>query len=404
VQRGAKTKREGEDGSARILPDTVGLFSRYVDRRVYELSDHLGNVRAIVGDVKLPVSGLYKADLKGYNNYYPFGMLQPDRHWSSDSYRYGYNGKEKDDEIKGKGTSYDFGARMYDPRMGRFLSIDPLSSSFPWYSPYQYAGNSPIYCIDLDGLERVNVSLWQLSGSGLPLIRKSQWYVISGHLDRVSFANAAKYNVKNNNPGAYQNIEDRHNWYQWAETETKSRGNYWFAAASDVTSMTMVGGADLINLGFMNDEEEKILRGANKFLLQENFKNFGQYVLGTGPVTWKGQSFEHLNGAALDNQMVVIEMTTLQGYLDDYKKNYIAQNGQEAWDELHSGLNSLFSNAMLGTFTPASNKYAQEEFKKHFGEDTDFDFMNLDHRIFQGQKMAEYIRNHGRPSVQLLPD
>lgn len=105
-------------------PDTVGLFSRCVDRRVYELLYHLGNVRAIVGDVKLPVSGSYKADLKGYNNYYPFGMLQPERNWSSKSYRYGYHGKEMDNEQKGQGTSYDYGARMYDPRVGRWMSRD----------------------------------------------------------------------------------------------------------------------------------------------------------------------------------------------------------------------------------------------------------------------------------------
>lgn len=46
---------------------------------------------------------------------YPFGSLVPNRHGSSGSYRYGFNGKEKDDEIKGEGNSIDFGSRMYDP-------------------------------------------------------------------------------------------------------------------------------------------------------------------------------------------------------------------------------------------------------------------------------------------------
>ncbi len=48
----------------------------------------------------------------------------PRRSFSSSSYRYGFNGKEKDDEVKGEGNSLDFGARMYDSRLGRFLSID----------------------------------------------------------------------------------------------------------------------------------------------------------------------------------------------------------------------------------------------------------------------------------------
>jgi hypothetical protein len=43
--------------------------------------------------------------------------------------------------------------RIYDPRLGRFLSVDPLASEFPWYTPYQFAGNKPIMAVDLDGLE-----------------------------------------------------------------------------------------------------------------------------------------------------------------------------------------------------------------------------------------------------------
>ena len=68
-------------------------------------------------------------------------------------YRYGFNGKEKDDELKGEGNSIDYEKRFFDPRIGKFLSLDPLIKSFPWYSPYQFAGNKPIWAIDLDGEE-----------------------------------------------------------------------------------------------------------------------------------------------------------------------------------------------------------------------------------------------------------
>ena len=70
------------------------------------------------------------------------------------AYRYGFNGMEKDDEVKGKGKSYDFGARMYDSRLGRFLSVDPLASNFSFKSPYDFAENDVIRCIDLDGAEK----------------------------------------------------------------------------------------------------------------------------------------------------------------------------------------------------------------------------------------------------------
>ena len=68
-------------------------------------------------------------------------------------YRYGFNGKDKDNEVLGDGNQYDYGFRIYNPRIGRFLSTDPLFKSYPWYTPYQFAGNKPVLAIDLDGLE-----------------------------------------------------------------------------------------------------------------------------------------------------------------------------------------------------------------------------------------------------------
>jgi RHS repeat-associated protein len=68
-------------------------------------------------------------------------------------YRYGFNGKEKSDEVYGDGNVYDYGFRIYDPRIGKFLSTDPLFKSYPELTPYQFASNCPIEAIDLDGLE-----------------------------------------------------------------------------------------------------------------------------------------------------------------------------------------------------------------------------------------------------------
>jgi len=59
--------------------------------------------------------------------------------------------------VSGDGNQYDYGFRIYNPRLGRFLSVDPLTRSFPWWSSYQFAGNQPITAIDLDGLEIVYV-------------------------------------------------------------------------------------------------------------------------------------------------------------------------------------------------------------------------------------------------------
>jgi len=67
------------------------------------------------------------------------------------AYLYGFMNYEKDDEVKGSGNHLDFGARCYDPRLGRFLSIDPLASTYPYQSPYVFADNNPIMFIDQNG-------------------------------------------------------------------------------------------------------------------------------------------------------------------------------------------------------------------------------------------------------------
>ena len=73
-------------------------------------------------------------------------MLLPNRHGNSGDYRYGYNGTELDDEIKGEGNSYGTHFRHYDPRVARWLSIDPKSMF--WESPYAQNRNNPIYFTD----------------------------------------------------------------------------------------------------------------------------------------------------------------------------------------------------------------------------------------------------------------
>ncbi len=88
------------------------------------------------------------------NEYYPFGIIMPNRDFSAKSYRYGFNGKERDDEgLGGGGSTYDYGFRIYNAQIGRFLSEDPLTSEYSMLTPYQYAANSPISGVDLDGLE-----------------------------------------------------------------------------------------------------------------------------------------------------------------------------------------------------------------------------------------------------------
>jgi RHS repeat-associated protein len=93
-------------------------------------------------------------DVLAYNDYYPFGMLVPNRHKSSSAYRYGFQGQEKDDELKGEGNSLNYTFRMHDPRVGRFFAVDPLFKSYPYNSTYAFSENRVIDSGELEGLER----------------------------------------------------------------------------------------------------------------------------------------------------------------------------------------------------------------------------------------------------------
>jgi len=147
-------------------------------QRQYELTTHLGNVLATVSDRKIPIdtnslgyAQYYLANVINAQDYYPFGMIEPGRQYAilgDSAYRYAFNGKLHDDNIYGKDNSYDYGMRFYDPRLGRFMSVDPLRMKFPELTPYQYSSNSPIQYIDMDGMEGTNPNNTNGTGESIP--------------------------------------------------------------------------------------------------------------------------------------------------------------------------------------------------------------------------------------------
>jgi RHS repeat-associated protein len=122
----------------------------------YELTNHLGNVLALVTNRKLSAdidndntADYFNAELSSSVDYYPFGMEM--RRWlnNDDSYHYGFNGYERDDDFKGQGNSYLTAARRYDPRVGRWWSVDPLMNFDS--SPYEGFKNNAANFIDPKG-------------------------------------------------------------------------------------------------------------------------------------------------------------------------------------------------------------------------------------------------------------
>lgn len=144
-----------------VTPDaTNGLVYRNVGKKYYELKDDLGNVRVVVNDRKdlNTTDNALTANVVSYNNFYPFGMLQPNRNFDSQEYRYGFQGQEKDSELKGEGNSVNYKYRMLDSRIGRFFAVDPLTAKYPHYSPYSFSGNKVIHAVELEGLEESRIN------------------------------------------------------------------------------------------------------------------------------------------------------------------------------------------------------------------------------------------------------
>ena len=128
----------------------------YRGEKRYELSNHLGNVLAVITDRRIQTCGAgevmyYEAQVVTMSDYYPFGMQIQERTLTNTGaeYRFGFNGMEMDNESFSGCIAFE--ARIYDSRLGLFLSCDPYKTQAPQYSPYHYALNSPIFNVDVGG-------------------------------------------------------------------------------------------------------------------------------------------------------------------------------------------------------------------------------------------------------------
>jgi RHS repeat-associated protein len=155
-------------GGLQFFPHAEGYVNVINGERfnyVYNYTDHLGNIRVSYGID--PESNVLK--ILEENHYYPFGLKH--KNYGVDlrtyrdnglgeirlplvsevSYKYKYNGKEYQDEL---GLNfYDYGARNYDPALGRWMNIDPLAEKYFDNSNYVYVINNPLLFTDPDGME-----------------------------------------------------------------------------------------------------------------------------------------------------------------------------------------------------------------------------------------------------------
>jgi RHS repeat-associated protein len=166
------------------IANNVRVYDRSINKKLYELTDQTGNVRAVVGDTKRWVGNETVPSVPMSANYYPYGMAQAGRVASAGAdYRYGYNGMEEEDrgdavssEIASTGAKAKPGEanllntefRLYDPRLGQWLTRDPVFQ--PWESPYSAMGGNPILFSDPLGLNETNSKgTWSTGDDGIPI-------------------------------------------------------------------------------------------------------------------------------------------------------------------------------------------------------------------------------------------
>lgn len=147
----------------------------------YQNSNHLGSACLELDEF---------AEIISYEEYHPFGTTSYRSGHSETEVslkRYKYVGKERDEET----GLYNYGARYYAAWLCRFVSVDALQFKYPYYTPYQYAGNKPISYIDLDGLEPVtkNGTNPDLNGSGILTKMPSNGDIVRKIAEKVDIPN-----------------------------------------------------------------------------------------------------------------------------------------------------------------------------------------------------------------------
>ncbi|MEM7163394.1 MAG: AHH domain-containing protein, partial [Bacteroidota bacterium] len=175
--------------------------NRIIDNKKYELTDHLGNVRVVISDVKTHLqtdaNGLpfeFEAIVLSASDYYPFGMLIPGREdQGANNNRFAFNGREKDDEIAGAGNFIIYMERGYDPRIARWKSVDGAASKYPSFSTYSFTLNNPIAHSEIDG--NVIETGWDVFNVGLDIVSIGVNIYSGNYFDALVDVGALAYDV-----------------------------------------------------------------------------------------------------------------------------------------------------------------------------------------------------------------
>ena len=176
---------------------------------------------------------IFEMGKKQGSDYQVFGMQMPGRNGSTGDYRYGFQGQEKDDEVKGEGNSINYKFRMHDPRIGRFFAVDPLANEYPHNSPYAFSENVVINAVELEGLEKRFIYDVYKKG-GMTITKWSHTKTVESLNEKYEYVyrhwnpDGKTYEEKTFSKNAYE-LDENKGFYDNLIDYNLNEGNYWDA-------------------------------------------------------------------------------------------------------------------------------------------------------------------------------
>jgi RHS repeat-associated protein len=200
----------------------------------YDLKDHLGNTRVTL--TPDPADGTQqKAKVLQENDYYAFGYGIQSMQTVSPvpKNEYLYNHKELQEET----GLYDYGARFYDPVIGRWGSVDPLAEKSRRYSPYNYALNNPIRFIDPDGMVPNDIVTFDMSGTEVSRIKSNTVFETKVIVGYTPSGQGVTVNAPMPNIVTQSGVDDNGKAYTVGSAPAFQANDYQIAAATEIFNL-----------------------------------------------------------------------------------------------------------------------------------------------------------------------
>ncbi|MEN7549998.1 RHS repeat-associated core domain-containing protein [Rapidithrix thailandica] len=323
----------------------------------------------------------------------PFGKQMAGRNYSDENYRYGFNGKENDKDFGNQHLIQDYGFRLYNPEIGKFLSVDPLAAGYPFYTPYQFTGNNPIAFIDLDGLEPVKPQLFWNNNPKIELalygkdIEKTVIYQTVGiHSNDKFFQNAHKMYVAQKYGKSSENFYYYDNGLKsWVEFNPNSIGLNAeeatnFAVYSIGSAGVVVGGLVLLESGAVVKASEQLFITKGKDIAAKmSMDALNQYIMKGGDyekIDWANVAASGLiKEKHLKNLIVsALDLTIEKGYHTKNIKGttveFVIRTAADALFDKYKRPNSEAWNEKMGTdlLKKAIRKMVKDILEEHLGK------------------------------------